>query len=349
MRVFHTRAWVVAGLFGAGVASASDPPHDSSSSPAITCISCHSLHRAQGGAITTVVGNANLCMSCHLSVPNFAWPAESQAQPGAQGKSHRWDAAAINAMHGAQAPIDARLATRLSAGSLQCSTCHDQHAGADAFKGTQRTSVAVGSSITRTAGTGTGTLALNQPSATATARGYRIEIVVPGAPPTATFRVSNDNGVSWWGWTGAAWAPGVATGRPCGASVQLNDGANVTMTFAGTFVAGDAWNFYVSYPFLRMPNDASQLCEDCHLPRVQAALAVESGGDGTKVFSHPVGEALARSYDRAAILDADGQAQSVGDGNKTNDLNLDGTGRVRCMTCHNPHNADSNSLTQDPR
>ncbi|MHB8877724.1 MAG: cytochrome c3 family protein [Myxococcaceae bacterium] len=323
-----------------------------SSSPGTTCDSCHTLHKAAGATITSVAGNYNLCMSCHSSRgTTFNWPLEYQAQPGGQGRSHRWDADAVNAAYGAQAPTHPDMVGRLPGGKLQCSTCHDQHTGANAFKGTQRTSVAVGAAITRTAGTGTGTLALDQPAAGATAKGYRIAMVVAGSPPDATFRVSNDNGVSWWGWSGGAWTAGAAAGCPTGANVALNDGANVKVTFAGAFLADDVWNFYVSYPFLRIANDTGQLCENCHVPRVQSAAYVESGGDGTKVFSHPVGEALSKGYDRAAgaLLDADGQLQSTGDGLKTNDLSLDTASKVRCTSCHNPHNTDSNSLTEDLR
>jgi len=74
---------------------------------------------------------------------------------------------------------------------------------------------------------------------------------------------------------------------------------------------------------------------------------------GTTVFSHPVGHALnanAKGYDRTGgILDAHGGLQSAGDGNRTNDLETGTGGAVTCLTCHHPHNADSNSLTVDPR
>jgi hypothetical protein len=87
---------------------------------------------------------------------------------------------------------------------------------------------------------------------------------------------------------------------------------------------------------------------------------------GTTVFSHPVGQGLntnAQGYDRAsnAILDADGTLQPAyaqttgrplpagGDGIASNDLALDASGLVNCLTCHHPHNADSNSLSVNPR
>jgi len=60
-----------------------DPPHASIRS--IDCASCHITHNAPGGAITTIAGNANLCLSCHTpggqaSAKSLA-PAD-QALPG---------------------------------------------------------------------------------------------------------------------------------------------------------------------------------------------------------------------------------------------------------------------------
>ena len=338
---------------------ATDPPHDVSTAPAISCPSCHTLHKSEGGHITSVSGNANLCESCHSSrgpAFGFPWVSSDQAVPGAHGNSHRWDAQAVSAAHGAQVPTTPAMANRLESGKLMCSTCHDVHNGATLHGGTQHTSVTPGVAIARVAGGGTGTLSLNPPAAAALARGYLLEVVTAGGVGTSRFRVSNDNGTSWYGWNGSTWVAGLATGRPTGAGVALNDGANVAMTFTGNFAVGDRWRFYISYPFLRMTNAASQMCEDCHAPRVHSALRVEGQdpsylADESRLFSHPVGEALARSYDRTGgVLDADGNLQSgAGDGLKTNNLNFDSAGKVRCLTCHYPHQADSNSLTEDAR
>ncbi len=334
-----------------GLALASDAPHDMSSAPSIDCNSCHTLHvGGVGTAITNAVGNYNLCKSCHDSRAGLAWPEGYQAVPGSQGRSHRWDAPAVSGQFGASTPVDAEVLRHLSSGSLQCSTCHEPHTGGSQHGGRQRTSVAVGVPVTRTSGGGTGTLVLNQPAAASAAKGYRLEVVTAGALGVSTFRVSNDNGASWFGWSGA-WVAGAATGRPTGANLTLNDGANVTVTFAGSFAVGDRWDFQVTYPLLQMPMTSSELCETCHQSRVQSAAYNESGGDGVKVFSHPVGEGLAKPYDRApaALLDTDGQTQAVGDAIRTNDLKLAPGDQVRCLTCHNVHHADSNSLTEDER
>jgi hypothetical protein len=223
-----------------------------------------------------------------------------------------------------------------------CSTCHDQHSAANPGGSTHV------STVTKVQnGGGTGTLTVNPTTAAANARNYLIALIT-----TTSFRLSNDAGASWFGWnsTTAAWEAGYPSGRAVGTAVGLNDG--VTVTFTGTFAIGDRFRFYVSRPFLRVSNVASAMCEDCHASRVQTAAYVESGGDGAKLFSHPVGETLSRSYDRApgAIRDANGASQlTAGDGLSTNDLTLDAGAQVRCLSCHFPHGADSNSLTEDSR
>jgi len=111
--------------------------------------------------------------------------------------------------------------------------------------------------------------------------------------------------------------------------------------------------------FQRTANDLNQLCEDCHYYRVQTHTTVEGPGDGIKVFSHPVGQALnanVKGYDRAAPLDVNGAAQSgarfavsgAGDTNDTNNLVVEGTtNKVRCLSCHSVHYTDSNGFTVD--
>ncbi|HVN84677.1 MAG TPA: hypothetical protein VMW17_07520 [Candidatus Binatia bacterium] len=79
----------------ASAASAVDPPHDPSRS--VNCANCHITHHAAGGAITTVAGNANLCMSCHTiggSASSLPFADTDEAIPGVGGTSHRWDSSA---------------------------------------------------------------------------------------------------------------------------------------------------------------------------------------------------------------------------------------------------------------
>ncbi|MFQ5527547.1 MAG: cytochrome c3 family protein [Thermoanaerobaculia bacterium] len=79
-----------------------DPPHQFSALPADPCESCHVVHTSPGGALTTVDGNANLCLSCHVTggaAAAFPFDAADQALPSPglpagvtpSGTSHRWD------------------------------------------------------------------------------------------------------------------------------------------------------------------------------------------------------------------------------------------------------------------
>lgn len=128
---------------------------------------------------------------------------------------------------------------------------------------------------------------------------------------------------------------------------------------------GNMWEFYVSYPHLRASNVGDAMCLDCHADRHQSYECVEGIGsaqDGagvsclpngtTRYYSHPVGQTLGangKGYDAMDPLDADGSPQDeASEAVPSNKLALD-QGKVGCTTCHAPHNADSNSLTNDVR
>jgi hypothetical protein len=373
------RSLAVAAVLAAPlVASAAEAPHEDG----LFCSNCHMGHNAPGVSLTNEAGNVNLCQSCHVNHPGrfgFPWADEHQAVPGTSGRSHRWDALATNL--GATAPEGTAMAgaARLSDGKLQCSTCHDQH-NADlreydtdppldpAAVGTQHVSYAVGvAQPPTTGGLGRTLTVLSPVGAGAAPKGYLVEIVDPGSDSNATFKLSHDGGTSWFGCVSQNDYTYVAfSANPCklGASVPLNDGTNVNVEFtggAGTFLTGDRWSFYVSYPYLRVSNKDGAMCVSCHKDRhmfwqdVEGGVANSVGGGrltsvslGTTVFHHPVGQAL-RSPPSAGILDASGATQATGDGNATNDLRLGTGGVVTCTTCHHAHNADSNSLTEDPR
>jgi len=349
------------------VATAVDAPHEDG----LICSNCHIGHNSPGGSLTKVLGNFNLCQSCHTGSTNFGfpWTAAHQAVPGVSGRSHRWDADASNLgatpPSGASAdPVEAEMGQRLEAGKLMCSTCHDQHQ-ADVVPLTGRGNQHV-SAITKT-GAGTGAVTLSGAvGASATAKAYLLDLVAAGTQATARFRLSNDNGASWFGCTAPTTYTYVAytgaNGCQAGPSVPLNDGANVAVAFgAGSYQVGDRHRFYVSYPYMRADNTDSKMCITCHKDRDMRWQDVEGGNAngvpggaktvvlGTTVFHHPVGQALTKTYDQAAILDASGVTQTVGDGNATNDLRTGAGGLVHCMSCHHPHNADSNSLTTDAR
>ena len=94
------RATALAAVFFLGASvRAIDPPHLTTS----YCGSCHLAHFNLGTDLTTIAGNANLCMSCHTpggsaSVGAFVSADQSLPWPGlptgtnAAGTSHRWDA-----------------------------------------------------------------------------------------------------------------------------------------------------------------------------------------------------------------------------------------------------------------
>ncbi|MHB8998415.1 MAG: cytochrome c3 family protein [Thermoanaerobaculia bacterium] len=339
---------------------AADDPHGLSFNTG--CLSCHATHKAAGGSLTNAISNESLCTSCHNlggTAANFPLERFYKADPvNRLGASHAWNAPATNANAGAAPPANAALSSRLSGGNIICSTCHDQHRGGvpaaitagDA--GAQHVTAPV-----RILGSGTGTISVVSPvAANATSKAYVMEIIeTGGAAGTAKFRLSNDGGVSWFGYDGAAWTAYVTgNARLTGSNIALNDGTNVSVTFTGSFTLGDRYRFYVAYPFLRAALDSgdnvtgTKFCRDCHADRAMDHNSVRTYDGAMK--SHPVGVALNANgggYDRATPLDANGLVQGgAGDGNPTNDLTLAGS-TVQCLTCHGIHHADSNTQTPD--
>ncbi len=96
----------------------------------IDCSSCHILHKSPDTQLTSVEGNANLCMSCHNPAgvaSNKPFSNANRAVPGISGTSHAWDVPAINPTHGGNIPTDPEMLRRLHNGNIACSTCHNQH------------------------------------------------------------------------------------------------------------------------------------------------------------------------------------------------------------------------------
>ncbi len=338
-------------------AAATDAPHNLENtlaqSPNGCTQTCHVLHTAAGNQLTTVLGNANLCIHCHKDTSpanTYFFPVNNPTAPGTEGIHHQYNVPYTN-LGGSSPALMFPNKNVLEGNNIICSSCHDVHVVGTGKYGSQKISIQPGVAINNGGATGSLTLD-NTVSASATAKSYKINIVQ--ASP-ATFRISNDGGISWYGWNGSAWAAGVATGRSVGANVPLNDGNNVTVSFAGTFAVNDQWNFYISYSFLRGPLDSGpntggvNFCRGCHANRADTAQNVEGANpskpaNGTNKFSHPVGAALSKSYDRATPLDATGVAQNIGDGNSANNLRLAADNTVQCYTCHNVHYGYSNSL-----
>jgi predicted CXXCH cytochrome family protein len=344
-----------------------DAPHDGSATIG-SCENCHMIHNATGGTLLNQPDNNTACTACHnplSTTPSGArlglpWNTEDQAVPGKGGQQHRWDALAVSPAFGAQAPTDTEMLKRIRDGRIQCAACHDPHADVKAFDpNALHTSIAAGVATNPTSGAGM-TMTLTAPAAAAVTKGYRVQVVYAAG---GNFRIALSHnakaaaGTVWYIHNGTSWVVGDTTGttgtiRTAGTAVALDDGTSVQVTFTGTPAVGQFWDFYVSYAHLRASNVADAMCLQCHASRNQTHTDVEGPGDGVKVFSHPVGQGLnanAKGYDRANVLDANGALQAPGDGNPTNDLTLIGGTTVSCTTCHNVHNADSNSLTTDAR
>jgi predicted CXXCH cytochrome family protein len=352
-------------------ALAIDAPHDGSFANG-TCEACHMIHNAVGGTLINQSDNNTACTVCHNTNPalpsrarlGLPWLTEDQSVPGKGGAHHRWDALADQPAFGASMPTNAQVAKRVKDGRIQCAACHDAHADVKANDpGALHTSIATGVPIAVTGGSATMTMTLSPPTAAANTRGYRVQVLrLSGL--TFELGISHDAQTidgppTWLVHNGTTWVAGTSAGTgqrfwSTGAAVALDDGTAVQVTFAGTAAVGQYWDFYVSYAHLRASNVVDALCLDCHSQRNQNHVFVEGPGNGSTVFSHPVGQALGangKGYDRAPtnLLDASGVVQVTGDGNATNDLTLVGGTTVSCTTCHSVHNSDSNSLTVDPR
>ena len=138
------RALALVGLaLAAAPASATDAPHDASSTPVVLCSGCHKLHAAPGGGLTKQPNNFDLCSSCHNQPGvgarlGFPWNSTDQAQPGARGVHHHFEGPDANASYGAQAANNPEVARRLTGNQMQCSACHDQHMARKEYGGKQQ-------------------------------------------------------------------------------------------------------------------------------------------------------------------------------------------------------------------
>lgn len=340
---------------------ATDPPHNSNPNADVTCNSCHQLHAAPGVSLMSDADNANLCMSCHKDTGDASGKPltdAEQAVPGISGTNHRHD----RSMKAGDPPLNLAvgdnsniyglvttdeisnpiLKTKVTAFNnvVTCSVCHSVHsqgnAAWDVFAGSY-TGLRGGDFGTATGG-GLGSI--------------------------------EDNSKSTY-WTNDVWQNfsvkmRSGTAANIGQIRQITGNTTTQLTVSSNFPAAvqpnDGYEI-IGRHFQRIANDLNQICEDCHSYRVQTHTRVEGGdagypADGINVFSHPVGQALnanAGGYDRAAPLDVNGVAQSgtrsatggESPDNTTNNLVLDSTNKVRCLTCHRVHFSDSNSLTVD--
>ncbi|MEI6576696.1 MAG: cytochrome c3 family protein [Bacteroidota bacterium] len=98
--------------------------------PHSSCNSCHINHTSPGVSLTSILGNANLCMNCHTPsgvAGTMPFTDAMKAVPGVSGSSHNWTADAVNPMYQTSLPTDPGMQTRVYNGQIVCSTCHNQH------------------------------------------------------------------------------------------------------------------------------------------------------------------------------------------------------------------------------
>ena len=95
------------------------------------CTSCHILHDAPGTGLSSVLGNALLCQSCHIT--NGAADAKPLVDANnialfpSTGNSHAWDVFAENTNKETLPPLNNQMLLRVVDNQIICSTCHNQH------------------------------------------------------------------------------------------------------------------------------------------------------------------------------------------------------------------------------
>jgi hypothetical protein len=340
-------------------ASALTAPHDESFMDG-DCANCHSLTNQTPNGMPEYSAGCNACHANQASSTLVFPSAPLEARMGVKGTHHSWSGFAENPAAGASAPVVTTFASRLADGRIQCTVCHDTHTANPANSPSgPHSSIGVGVATRPLAGA-TGTATLTVANAGTAAAGYRIRLQSSTSfiiTRTAR-RPAARGGAQWLTPSGSTWVDGTLSspGKAFTPGTPVVIEGDLSVTFSTGGQAGDQYEFWVGYPGLRLTMRTNALCVFCHKKMAMnhtraAGKDAKYAVDGVRVFSHPVGDALnanGLNTDRTAILDANGAAQSTGDGNATNDLVLE-DGVVRCTTCHAVHGADSNSLTVDPR
>jgi len=312
-------------VFGCAAASlfplrASDPPHTGGGGN-IQCVSCHKLHGAPGGRLTTTAGNVNLCLSCHVSgglATAKALAAADQAVPSglvgstAGGTSHRWDSSAAgriikgtpNTSTGIITPsgdytgpyaatIELKISTAGAAGTAKFDWRQTTN-GTTTF-GTATTGVSTSTASTALGTTGVslafssaGTFVLNDI--------FYLYVRPDLVHPTSAAMAGRLEG-------------GLIMCSTCH-NQHLQAAAPFDPLASQTYTAGVTNNRH----FQRLDNSAGAMCGDCH-----AARNVGKGGT-----SHPVHVNVASA--------ANTKTPSAS-------LVLSVAGNVECLSCHDVHGA----------
>lgn len=317
---------LAAAALAAGVLRAADPPHAFPAAPKGSCIECHKLHTAPGGTITKVAGNANLCLSCHVSggqagAKPFATADQALPWPGlptgvtATGTSHRWDsgpaghakADAANTSTGLVRPGGAFTGRYAKTYTLTITAAGN--VGVARFSWT---------ATTPGGGSGTGVLTgANVP--------LNEGVTVTFVDGTGASFVLGDR---WYVYVrtdlrvpvaAEMWVRMEAGQIMC--STCHNQHSQSREPFDPGAPAYGGPGTGAGRHFQRLASETNQMCKDCH-----AARNVASSTQG----SHPVGVAIPGSgaYTTPVLLPLDKVA-----------------GRVQCSSCHTPHYTGSSDGT----
>ncbi len=343
--------------FAASLAHATDAPHDGTNF--LDCTNCHVGHKAAGVTLTSQQGNPNLCLSCHqvaqTHLPAFLEVDEADRFAG-RGFHHRWDSGVAGygkrtvGTNGSSGNIDSGGSGYTGSGAKTYVLTITANGDATTATFSWSASGGAGGSGSATCGSavvlneGITAVCNNEPSGSLGTcgaffcTGDQWTFYVTGIPTQTT-------NPTLLGGNGSRMPNGKAVCSTC-----HDQHSQAHLSHTSRIVNGNVWRH-----FMRIDNDAGQLCKECHADRFPNSADPNFPLDLTRSHtgatrSHPVSVVLnqnSKGYDRAVPLDANGDSQATGDGKASNDLILTTGGQVTCLTCHAMHGraADGNSQT----
>jgi predicted CXXCH cytochrome family protein len=283
-----------------------------------SCANCHLPHRAPGGSLLSVAGNANLCQSCHVAggqAASLALPNSEQARPWpglpadipAQGTSHRWDSGpAGHVMPGFTNTSTGAVSTRGSYTGVYAKTyiitiTLGGESGVARFDwtatlpgGGSGTNLLTGTNVVLDQGVLASFANGASPSFAANDRWFVFVRPQLQSPSDLDLLARTENGQVL-----------------CSTCHDPHSQANPP--FDPNALAYGGTNSGAGRHYLVVPNNADQICVDCHAP-LAAAAATRA--------SHPLGVGVpsAGPYQPPAGLPLE-----------------KGTAQIRCETCHQVH------------
>lgn len=342
-----------------------EPPHNQEAG--VTCDSCHTFANAIGPS-STKWANDNLCISCHVGAGSASakpFASNAQAVPSTSGTSHRWDANMPlvdnpNNQYGLRSGDNLTFATSSLKKILwkfgTCSNNVDNKSRMDCVNA---------------GGTWT-------PKATCSAchniHNHLGNTWRPDSTPLSFTTSAGDN--QTLNDSGRNWAVNDLAGSyvifnanfagafPINAGkysvITSNTATQVTVAgFPNSIPSGYPYFISKHRQFLRVTNANSEMCDDCHYYRTSTSGQTNVRTWTGKKLSHPVNITLTSgtSYNTAPLEPASANwvaqtgaryAQDGGtDNNLTNNMVFDANSKIRCLTCHNVHYADSDASTTD--